>query len=55
MHDFQPVILDTVFIFSVLFESIKVETLLYLHYENMSMYYTVTFHGCKNDNFQLKN
>ena len=25
------------------------------HYENMPMQYTVIFHGCKNDNFQLKN
>ena len=25
------------------------------HYENMSMQYTVIFHGCKNDNFQMKN
>ena len=25
------------------------------HYANMSMQYTVIFHGCKNDNFQAKN
>ena len=24
------------------------------HYANMSMQYTVIFHGCKNDNFQMK-
>ena len=24
------------------------------HYENMSMQYEAIFHGCKNDNFQLK-
>ena len=24
-----------------------------VHYENMFMQYTVIFHGCKNDNFQL--
>ena len=26
-----------------------------MHYENMSMQSTVIFHGCKNDNFQMKN
>ena len=25
------------------------------HYENMSVQYTAIFHGCKNDNFQMKN
>ena len=25
------------------------------HNANMSMQYTVIFHGCKNDNFQVKN
>ena len=25
-----------------------------LHYENMTMQYTAIFHGCKNNNFQLK-
>ena len=25
------------------------------HYENMPMQYTAIFHGCKNDNFQMKN
>ena len=25
------------------------------HYANMPMQYTAIFHGCKNDNFQLKN
>ena len=24
------------------------------HYENMPMQYTAIFHGCKNDNFQMK-
>ena len=24
------------------------------HYANMSVQYTVIFHGCKNDNFQIK-
>ena len=24
------------------------------HYDNMPMQYTAIFHGCKNDNFQLK-
>ena len=24
------------------------------HYANMSMQYTAIFHGCKNDNFQMK-
>ena len=24
------------------------------HYSNMSMRYTAIFHGCKNDNFQIK-
>ena len=24
------------------------------HYEKMSMLYTVIFHGCKQDNFQMK-
>ena len=24
------------------------------HYENMPMQYTAFFHGCKNDNFQMK-
>ena len=24
------------------------------HYANMSVQYTVIFHGCKNDNFQMK-
>ena len=28
---------------------------LFSHYENMPMQYTVIFHGCKNDNFQMKN
>ena len=26
-----------------------------LHYANMPVQYTAIFHGCKNDNFQLKN
>ena len=26
-----------------------------LHYENTPMQYTAIFHGCKNDNFQMKN
>ena len=26
----------------------------YVHYENMSVQYTAIFHGCKNDNFQMK-
>ena len=25
------------------------------HYANMSVQYTVIFHGCKNNNFQIKN
>ena len=25
-----------------------------VHYANMSMQYTAIFHGCKNDNFQMK-
>ena len=25
------------------------------HYANISMQYTVIFHGCENDNFQIKN
>ena len=25
------------------------------HYENMPMQYTAIFHGCKNDNLQMKN
>ena len=25
------------------------------HYENMPMPYSAIFHGCKNDNFQMKN
>ena len=24
------------------------------HYANTPMYYTASFHGCKNDNFQMK-
>ena len=24
------------------------------HYENISVQYTAIFHGCKNDNFQMK-
>ena len=26
----------------------------YIHYDNMPMQYTVIFHGCKNDDFQMK-
>ena len=26
-----------------------------IHNENMSMQYTAIFHGCKNDNLQMKN
>ena len=26
-----------------------------IHYENMPMQYLAMFHGCKNDNFQMKN
>ena len=26
-----------------------------LHYENTPVQYIVIFHGCKNDNFQMKN
>ena len=26
-----------------------------LHYENMSVRYTAIFHGCKKDNFHMKN
>ena len=25
-----------------------------IHYANMSVQYTAIFHGCKNDNFQMK-
>ena len=25
------------------------------HYDNMPMQYTANFHGCKNDNFLMKN
>ena len=28
--------------------------LLSIHYANMSVQYTAIFHGCKNDNFQMK-
>ena len=31
------------------------EVLKMQHYENMPMQYTAIFHGCKNDNFQMKN
>ena len=27
----------------------------FVHYANTPMYYTAIFHGCKNDNFQMKN
>ena len=27
---------------------------IFLHYENMPMQYLAIFHGCKNDNFQMK-
>ena len=26
----------------------------FTHYANMSVQYTAIFHGCKNDNFQMK-
>ena len=26
-----------------------------IHYENTAMRYTAIFHGCKNENFQIKN
>ena len=26
-----------------------------MHYANMSVQYSAIFHGCKNDNFQMKN
>ena len=26
----------------------------FYHYANMSVQYTAIFHGCKNDNFQMK-
>ena len=29
-------------------------SLLLIHYANMSVQYTAIFHGCKNDNFQMK-
>ena len=32
----------------------KVVTAKCLHYANMSVQYTAIFHGCKNDNFQMK-
>ena len=32
----------------------KVHIRLNQHYANMSVQYTEIFHGCKNDNFQLK-
>ena len=31
------------------------KTSLCLHYENTPIQYTVIFHGCKNDYFQMKN
>ena len=31
-----------------------IECILALHYANMSVQYTAIFHGCKNDNFQMK-
>ena len=30
------------------------QTLDITHYANMPMQYTAIFHGCKNDNFQMK-
>ena len=33
----------------------KQEELHILHYANTPMQYTAIFHGCKNDNFQMKN
>ena len=27
----------------------------WVHYDNTPMHYTAIFHGCKNDNFQMKN
>ena len=27
---------------------------MHTHYANMSVQYTAIFHGCKNDNFQMK-
>ena len=37
---------------SLLEVSLKVASM--MHYENMPMQHTAIFHGCKNDNFQLK-
>ena len=34
---------------------LMIDALKVTHYANMSMQYTVLFHGCKNDNFQMKN
>ena len=31
-----------------------VKMVLVYHYANMSVQYTAIFHGCKNDNFQMK-
>ena len=37
------------------FENLDVLSgLLCLHYDNTPMQYTANFHGCKNDNFQMK-
>ena len=30
-------------------------TLAFFHYENLPMLYSAIFHGCKKDNFQMKN
>ena len=33
---------------------LRTETTKLQHYANMSVQYTAIFHGCKNDNFQMK-
>ena len=33
----------------------KTKVLIELHYDNTPIQYTVIFHGCKNDYFQMKN
>ena len=39
----------------MVFATSLVVFLLLCHYANMSVQYTAIFHGCKNDNFQMKN
>ena len=56
VHSYDPAhILFLGSVFSVFFVKLILFAYGFRHYENTPIQYTVIFHGCKNDYFQMKN